>query len=85
MTDQELIFYKSRVRNVSDSTIFHGLVFFFSRFFFFLNSLAAPSGMSGILNPQPGIEPEPLAVETWSPNCWTTREVHVLCFTYQEL
>ena len=63
-----------------------GFFFFHALFFFFFfYSLAAPSGMNGILNPQPGIEPEPLAVETWSPNCWTTREVHVLCFTYQEL
>ena len=30
---------------------------------------------SGILVPQPGIEPIPPAVEVWSPYHWTTREV----------
>ena len=30
----------------------------------------------GILVPQPGIEPVLPAVEAWSPNHWTTREVH---------
>ena len=29
----------------------------------------------GILVPQPGIEPAPPAVEVWSPNNWTAREV----------
>ena len=29
----------------------------------------------GILVPQPGMEPEPPAVEAWSLNCWITREV----------
>ena len=29
----------------------------------------------GILVPQPEIEPVPLAVEAWSLNHWTTREV----------
>ena len=29
---------------------------------------------SGILVPQPGIEPRPSAVRAWSPNHWTTRE-----------
>ena len=29
----------------------------------------------GILVPWPGIKPEPLAVEAWSPNYWTTREL----------
>ena len=29
----------------------------------------------GILVPQPGIEHAPLAVEAWSPNRWTAREV----------
>ena len=28
----------------------------------------------GILDPQPGIEPVPPAVEAWSLNCWITRE-----------
>ena len=28
----------------------------------------------GILVPQPGIEPGPLAVRTWSPSHWTARE-----------
>ena len=29
----------------------------------------------GILVPQPGIEPRPLAVSAWSPNHWPTREL----------
>ena len=32
----------------------------------------------GILVPQPGIEPTPLAVEAWSLNHWTAREVPFL-------
>ena len=32
----------------------------------------------GILVPQPGIEPVFPAVEVWSPNHWTTREVPIL-------
>ena len=33
----------------------------------------------GILVPQvPGIKPVPLAVEVWSPNNWTTREVLIM-------
>ena len=28
----------------------------------------------GILVPQPGFEPRPLAVKAWSPNHWTARE-----------
>ena len=31
-----------------------------------------------ILVPQPGIEPEPPAVEAWCPNHWTTREFPVI-------
>ena len=38
--------------------------------FFFLYHVAC-----GILVPQPGIEPRPLAVKEQSPNHWTTREV----------
>ena len=34
----------------------------------------------GILVPRPGIEPVPLAVEAWSLNHWTTREVPAHCF-----
>ena len=29
----------------------------------------------GILDPQPGMETSPLALEVWSLNHWTTREV----------
>ena len=32
----------------------------------------------GILVPQPGIEPVPPAVESWSPNHWTARELPIL-------
>ena len=42
-----------------------------------LRSLAA----CGILAPQLGIEPVPLALEAWSLNHWTTREVHLQCLT----
>ena len=31
----------------------------------------------GVLVPQPGIKPTPPAVEVWSPNHWTTRQVPV--------
>ena len=46
------------------------LIFFFFFFFFFGLCCVA----RGILVPQPGIEPAPLAVEVWSLNHWTTRE-----------
>ena len=39
-------------------------------FFFWLCQIAC-----GISVPGPGIELAPLALETWSPNHWTTREV----------
>ena len=42
---------------------------FFLSFFFWPRSTAG-----GILVPQPGIEPMPLAVEARSPNNWSTRE-----------
>ena len=45
--------------------------FFLSFFFFFWLHRAA----CGILDPQPRIEPVPPAVEEWSLNHWTTREV----------
>ena len=45
-------------------------------FFFFLATLC------GILVPQPGIEPVPPAVEAWSLNHWTTREVLVYFYIY---
>ena len=48
-----------------------------SFFFFFW-----PLGLAcGILVPQPGIEPRPPAVEVWSPNHWTAREVPGLFLT----
>ena len=34
----------------------------------------------GILIPWPGIEPGPLAVNAWSPNHWTTRELPSIMF-----
>ena len=34
----------------------------------------------GILAPRPGIEAVPAAVEVWSLNPWTTREVHTMLF-----
>jgi len=42
---------------------------FFNFFFFWLHHT-----VFGILVPQPGIEPRPLAVEAWNPNLWATRE-----------
>ena len=45
----------------------------FLSFFFFFGCAAA----CRILVPQPGIEPVPPAVEAWSPNHWTTREVPI--------
>ena len=47
--------------------------FFLSFFFFFLPHWA----VCGILVPQQGIEPLPLAVEDQSPKHWTTRKVPV--------
>ena len=35
-----------------------------------------------ILVSQPGIEPGPVAVETWSPNYWTAREFPIFNFFY---
>ena len=45
-------------------------IYHFNRFWFFWPHHTA----CGILIPQPGVEPEPLAVTAWSPNQWTTRE-----------
>ena len=39
----------------------------------------------GILVPQPGIEPMPPALEVWSLNHWTTREVSRSFFFKQEI
>ena len=36
----------------------------------------------GILVPQPGIKPVPPAVEAWSLNHWTTREVPIMKFFF---
>ena len=44
--------------------------FYFLTFFFWLHHT-----VFGILVPQPGIEPRPLAVEAWNPNHWATREL----------
>ena len=44
-------------------------------FFFFLTFLWPRHAARGILVPQPGLEPTPPAVEAWSLNHWTTREV----------
>ena len=48
-------------------------------FFFFLMNciyfLAVPYSTCGILVSRPGIQPTPPALEVWSPNHWTTREV----------
>ena len=37
-----------------------------------------------ILVPQQGIQPVPLAVEAWSLNHWTTREV-LICFFFLDM
>ena len=60
-------------RTVFSGYIFNGLFFVL---FFFAVPLAC-----GILAPQLGIEPVPLALEAWSLNHWTTREVHLQCLT----
>ena len=49
--------------------LFSSLISFFKFFLLFCHK--AP----GILVPQPGIEPTPLAVEVWSLNHWTSGEV----------
>ena len=41
---------------------------------FFLGGGVACREACGILVPQPGIEPGPLAVRVWSPNHWTAKE-----------
>ena len=46
-----------------------GFLFIFNFFIFWLHCMAC-----GILVPWPGINPVPPAVESWSPNHWTTRE-----------
>ena len=52
-------------------------------FFFWPQHLACR-----ILVPQPGIEPEPPAMEVWSPNCCTTKEFPTFqvadCFSFNE-
>ena len=53
------------------------LTFFQHCFFFFF----WPHSVTwGILVPRPGIEPAPPALEAWSLNLWTTREVCQQCF-----
>ena len=44
-------------------------------FFFFFSSSCSSCAISV---PQPGIRPAPWALEMWSLNCWTTREVPML-------
>ena len=48
--------------------------FLFVCFFFWLCCMAC-----GILVPQPGIKPRPMAVKALSPNHWTAREFLPLC------
>ena len=50
-------------------------------FFFLFGHVAWHVGY-GILVPQPGIEPTPLAVEVRSLNHWTVREVPILHFFF---
>ena len=50
------------------------LYLFIFSFFFFLIFWPCPAAC-GILVPRPGMQPEPPAVEAWSLNHWTTREV----------
>lgn len=38
----------------------------------------------GILDPQPGMEPLPSALEVQSPNPWTPREAQRFCFKCSE-
>ena len=56
----------------------HRQSFFFYELYLFLMCiyfLAVPYSTCGILVSQPGIQPTPPALEAWSPNHWTTREV----------
>ena len=46
-------------------------------FFVFVFVFLPHWAVCGVLVPQPGIEPLPVAVEEQSPNHWTTREVPV--------
>ena len=50
--------------------VHHGFFFFCISFYF-----SSTPMVCGILVPQPGIEPAPLALEAPSLNHWTTREV----------
>ena len=58
--------------------IFSSSAVSFLSFFFFLFWPHLP--VCGILFPQPGIEPRPLAVKTQSPNHWTAREFPLQLF-----
>ena len=48
----------------------------FANFFFFFFWLCCSA--CGILVPQPGVEPGPLAVKARSPNYWTAREFKMM-------
>ena len=48
-------------------------------------SFLTVSRASGILVPQPGIEPKPPAVNVQSPNRWTTRDVPQSILLMQEI
>ena len=49
-------------------------------FFKFLNFFCIAAGLARDLSTPTGIKPVPPAVEVWSPNHWTTREVPIFCF-----
>ena len=65
------------------STILHSFLFF-SLPFPFLSFFVPHRAACGILAPQPGIEPTPLAVKARSPNHWTAREFPPLPFLYEK-
>ena len=48
-------------------------------------SFLTVSRASGILDPQPGIKPEPPAVKVQSPNRWTTSDVPQSVLLMQEI
>ena len=68
-----IIFFKDANYSLKDM---HTKAVMISFFYLFIFGHTA----CGILVPQPGIEPGPPALEAWSLNHWTAREVPHFCF-----
>ena len=64
-----------RLKNVPPHSLGHRPSFLFFNLFIYLFIFGCTTGHAGILFPRPGIEPIPPAVEAWSLNHCTAREV----------